>query len=363
MSGARVRVLPIRLAAAPHATGPRLPVRERLGLLLVLEDAHGVRGVGEASPLPGFSRETIADAREALERFAAAAGAALVRGDAPRRNAWSSGPSSAVFAIESALADLRGRRLGRPAHEVWREGPAAEGHAVPINALVPSHAVDAALAAAERALARGIDVFKVKVGGEGAWDAEHAVLLALRARHGERVTLRADANRAWPREVARERLATLAALGVAYVEEPFEDGCWDAPADVPLPLAADESLQMTDGVARALACAACLVFVIKPMAQGGAHAALETAARARAAGRDVTVTHLFGGPVAHAATIDVALALAPPPLASGLDRHALLDALPGVTLPRLAADRVVASGEPGLGLDHDALFAAYGIAP
>jgi len=45
-------------------------IAERRGLYLTLTDATGAEAVGEAAPLPGFSPDTLAEARAALEAAA-----------------------------------------------------------------------------------------------------------------------------------------------------------------------------------------------------------------------------------------------------------------------------------------------------
>ncbi len=50
---------------------------------------------------------------------------------------------------------------------------------------------------------------KVKVGRDGAWLRERALLGAIRDRWSERIHLRVDANGAWDPGTARRRLAEL----------------------------------------------------------------------------------------------------------------------------------------------------------
>src|ERR1041385_4324788 len=95
----------------------------RHGLALTVETSEGIVGQGEASPLPGYSRETLDAARESLARFD-----------------WTAVPEpdpsmdmdelctglrgigdktllpSARFAVETAFLDILGQRAARP---IW----------------------------------------------------------------------------------------------------------------------------------------------------------------------------------------------------------------------------------------------------
>jgi len=55
---------------------------------------------------------------------------------------------------------------------------------------------------------------------------------------------------------------------------------------------------------------ACAAVVLKPMVLGGPRACLSLAERAHANGARAIVSHSFGGPIAHAASCELALALA-----------------------------------------------------
>lgn len=291
------------------------------GLLLELRDSAGRIGRGEASPLPGYSSDTLAECESAL-----------------RAADWTLGvptlaPPAAQMAAETALLDLHGQREGQPIHVLLGGRPAAT---VPLASLV------ADLPAARAALARGVRTLKVKIGMDPA--RELALLRAMRNERGDDFALRLDANRRLPAAHAPRLLAALAPLGVEYVEEPTPP---DAPLLAsPIALAADESLQTVGSPADVIAGLSPLVrvVVLKPMALGGFRRCLALAAAARARGLGVVVTHLMDGRIGVAAAAELALALAvPSSLACGLDRHA-------ADVPQIGTHTVHASSRPGLGL-------------
>jgi hypothetical protein len=254
------------------------------------------RGLGEASPLPGYSPDTLADCRAALE----------------------GGPDTpaAEFARFAARLDDEGRRTGRPAHALL----GARRDRLPLAALVTD------LAGAEGAVARGIAALKVK---RADWD----LLPELRARWPA-IELRLDANGAAVDACALARFAPV------YIEE-----------GPPPYTALDESLQRLDDaeVEARLAAGAVRALVLKPTTLGPARC-FALARRAAAHRIPVTVTHTFDGPLALAAAAALALALPGQVLAVGLDRHAGLDAWPPAHIAALTPDAIIAADAPGLGV-------------
>lgn len=297
----------------PLATA-RGEIDRRRGVLVGVEhggpaiDADAVRGVGEATPLPGWT-ESLADCRAALSAAAerddpAAALAACEERGAP----------AARHGLALALADARARAAGEPLSASLAGGrePAA---AVRVNATLSDGPVEETVAAAEAAVARGFDCLKLKVGARPlAADLDR--LRAVRSAVGDGPTLRADANGAWDRPTAERAIGALAGLGVAYVEQPLPADDVAGHADLRgrgVGVALDETLATTDP-RTALDAGAADALVLKPMALGGPDRALAAAAAAREAGVDPVVTTTVDAAVARAAAVHVAAALpaAPP---------------------------------------------------
>jgi L-alanine-DL-glutamate epimerase-like enolase superfamily enzyme len=330
---------------------------------LWLTDDEGRVGLGEAAPLPGYSRDDAGACERALGALPGALGAiervpdepsvaAVRRALAPLAPALDGVPA-ARFAIETALLDLLGQRLGQSiAMGLGGPRPYAE---VQVNGLLAADAGPEALVRGAHALvARGLRSLKVKLRSrdEAAFEAELAALAALRrevAGPGE-IELRLDANGAWTEDQARRRLQALAPLAPRFVEQPVAPDRLDGLGPCAVPWAADESLGVPGMPERLLEAAACAVFVLKPAALGLLRAH-EIGVRAQARGLDVVVTHLFDGPIGLAAACELALSLPRPPLACGLDAHAGLAAWPEVPVPQRRRDGLItAAGRPGLGI-------------
>ncbi|MEM6456267.1 MAG: mandelate racemase/muconate lactonizing enzyme family protein [Acidobacteriota bacterium] len=341
----------------------------RRGLLLTLTDAQGHIGQGEATPLPGYSPDTVDQARTAIETWCQRADrGAPFDLTAPARDQVSARLDtidplcpSARFAVETALLDLLGQRLWQPVEALL--GAPDDAAPVPISGLIVNRDADRAVADARALQARGVTVAKIKIGlatrvaasdPDAGWHDELDGLRAVRDAVGDALAIRLDANGSLPSGDLDARLAQLAAAAApSLLEEPSCFGAWSVLARTPVPLALDEGLRQPairdefDGlVDRDL----CHALVLKPAVLGGALACLALARRAAARDVPTIVTHCFDGPIALAAAAALARALPGAVRPCGLAPHAGLDAWPAVPLPMLDARQVIGQVAPGLGL-------------
>ena len=343
-----------RFGGATTARAARRSWDERHGWLLVLRDREGRGGLGEASPLPGFSPEDEGACERALRGFLELVPLSLELSADPVEwlgAAATIASPAARMAVETALLDLAGQVLGRSVAELLGGRPPAA--AVPLAALVDGSDGEELVAAVAAWCATGIATFKVKGGRRRAFEEELGALTALR-RSASDVALRLDVNGGWTPREARRNLERLAPLGLEFVEQPVAAEALLDFGPAPVPVAADESVQLPGALSRLVATGSCRVMVLKPMALGGLMHCLELAREASEAGLGVVISHLFDGPVALAAACELALALPVAPLACGLAPHAGLAAWPGVVVPQIHGGFVSPSGRAGLGLEPEA---------
>ncbi len=276
-------------------------IRERRGFLVFVEDGD-TPGVGEATPLPGWT-ESYDACRAALVRAGTVAeeldwGVALAKTDAP----------AARHGLSLALAEARARAAGYPLYRYLDASNVVRS--VPVNATLGDDDPAATAAAAERATLAGFDCLKVKVGARSVSE-DVGRLRAVRDRVGASVELRVDANGAWTREQAESAVDALADLDVAYVEQPLpgEDLAGHcALRDGPVDVALDESLREYD-VEEIVDAGAADVVVLKPMVLGGPDRARAAALAAREAGVDPVLSTTVDAVVARTGAVHVAASL------------------------------------------------------
>jgi o-succinylbenzoate synthase len=336
------------------AKNAKLAWARRCGILVELTSGSN-RGLGEASPLPGFSSDTIDDAEAALGSLNLTAleralgiedpGEALYRAAA----LLPPGQAAARMALETAALDLLGQQRRASAPALLGADPGTERALAWLVNVPGARALEATL----RAQLAGYGHFKIKLDGAGPVDSAIAGVLELRRALGPGPRLRLDVNRGWSEAQARSACSGLEPLQIEFIEEPCAR--FTRPLGTRIPLALDESLlgvAPADLAALVARCGAGVV-VLKPMVLGGLSRCLALGRRAAALGLGVVVSHSFDGPVALAAAAALALAL-PTRLAQGLAPHAGLAAWPPMPFPIGRASLHVWSG-PGLGLGAEVL--------
>lgn len=240
------------------------------------------------------------------------------------------GPAAARAAVDLALHDLWGRRLGQPLYRLWGLLP-DDAPPSSYTLSIPDHLGDFpdVIAAAPPC-----PVLKLKLGA-GTPEADEAIVRT--ARRATDKPLCVDANGAWSVEEAAVLVPRLAAYDLLFIEQPLPTGdaqAWHAlrrrlPARMP-PLYADESIQDASDV---LALRGAIDGInVKLAKNGGLRGARRLITLARALGMGV----LLGCMVESAVALTAAAHLAP--LADYADLDAVLlvadDPFDGVTLDR-----------------------------
>jgi L-alanine-DL-glutamate epimerase-like enolase superfamily enzyme len=298
---------------------------------------EGVVGRGEAAAV--YYRGERADA--AVE-FVASTAPPLV-GDDPfalesigERLQDVDGPAGGMAALDAALHDWIGRRLGVPLWRLLGLSPDAP----PTSFTIGIDSVEGTRDRARRA--SEFRALKVKVGGAEDLERLEAV------REESDAPLRVDANEGWTLESARELMPELIRLGVEFVEQPFPAADLDSfnalrEIEPRLPVIVDEGCHDLADVAPAAAYADGIN--VKLAKSGGVREAVRMIHAARALGLRV----MLGCMVESQLGIAPAAAIASLADWVDLDGHLLLAEQPYTGL-RFEDGRVLPGAGPGLGV-------------
>lgn len=344
---ARVDILEGELPRA--MVGASAALTRRTFAILTLMRRDGTAGVGEASPLPGYSPDSIAAVGSALRGIVESplhADPLATPFDLLRQvfEAHPIATPAARFALETALLDWLAHNREEPLHQLLA-GEAPQ-HAISVADLVMEADPSAWPEAAEALLADGATHLKLKIGVDV--DRELAALHAIREAHPH-VPMRVDGNGRVSLEALRRHAGALEALELELVEEPVARGDWTAALDLPLPFALDETLRDSAAALGLLDSGRIRAVVLKPTVLGGLRASFEWAERAAEHGADCVVSHTFEGPIARAASAELALALHCR-RAVGLGLHPGLDLWPPHETAAIVGRTIVPHDIPGLGL-------------
>jgi L-alanine-DL-glutamate epimerase-like enolase superfamily enzyme len=299
---------------------------------------HLEEGVGEGAAVPYYG-ETQAGIMAYLER------AAGVLGEDPflieeLLNRLPAGSPAARAAVDIALHDLWGQRLGQPLYRLFGLNP----QTLPLTSF--TIAIDTPEMMAERARQCQYPVIKIKLGSQ----QDEAIVAAIRSVTGAR--LRVDANAGWGREEAARIIPRLSAYDLELVEQPLPPGDIEGLRElrrslrsqgVLTPVFADESARTAREVA-ALAGAVDGV-VVKLMKSGGIREALRAIHTARALEMQVMMSCMIESSVG----VTAAAHLAPLCDYADLDGPLLIRNDPYTGL-QYEGSRLILPAGPGLGV-------------
>ena len=342
-------------SATVRRTTVRGPFGESRPAAIIRLDHENAVGWGEASPLESYSPDTLDDAERDLRNWAQ-----RWEGGADDPGSTDLAPA-AVCALDTALLDLASRQRSEALHVRLAEilKPLRAVGSVPVCALVALPGVDRpgvgsvaedVMAETGRRVAEGFLAVKFKVGSGAAFQDQLGLLSRVRESFPD-LQIRLDANGAWSEEEARHHLADLAeSVRPDLVEQPVGTTELLTFRAERVAIAADESLRLQDSFPALAAPGACRAVVLKPMILGGLRACASMAAEAHARGIQAIVSHTFGGRISHAATCELALAVAAAAptgdiTAAGLEGHE------GVA--QMAGPRIVPADVPGHGAEGE----------
>lgn len=316
-----------RVAIPTPSFGRSSRVEKRTGLVFHLCDLEtGLVGSGEASPLAGYSQESLEESETCLLRLVRSLEVLGARD--PLRDRWPSAefvmPSSARFALDCARIDLMSKLRGVSfsaalTGETYRASESLE-ECVTFDAFEPrlTEHVTATLDAMSRCRpAPVVGALKFKLAGRERYAEELANLRELAKTPLAALPWRFDFNQALIPQEVQIHLEALQEFSPEYVEEPVQGGLLWMPSTTLVPIAADESLQVSS-VGELAAAVRLAAIVLKPTTLGGLQRSLALAEEARGRGLGVSVTHCWEGPIGNAAVRALAQVVPGRLLACGL---------------------------------------------
>lgn len=205
----------------------------------------GIVGLGEAGPLFGLSPEYKEDA---LDDFQMAIN--RLSRDLPTNKtevaewiyAISFDQPSFRFAAEMAILDYLNQQNGLYFQNDFSESK----HPIPINGLIWMGSKEYMQKQIESKLAEGLTCLKLKIGAID-FESEIDLIRSIREIHSEKeLTIRLDANGAFPIHEAANKLEKLSKYGIHSIEQPIKAGQWNKMAELckqsEIPIALDEEL-------------------------------------------------------------------------------------------------------------------------
>jgi muconate cycloisomerase len=293
-------------------------------VLVVIRCSDGTVGIGEGTTIGGLSygEESPEGIKLTIDTYIAPAivgmdgsRVGILMDDVRRRV---KGNRFAKCAVETALLDANGKRLGLPVSELLG---GRRHDTLSVAWTLASGNTSRDIEEAEQMLdVRRHNIFKLKIGLRSV-DADVAHVAAIKKALGDRASVRVDVNQAWSEPDARRGIPALEAAGVDLVEQPLSRDNRGAQARLAshftVPVMADEALHSISDALDIAARGAADVFALKIAQAGGLYEAAKMAAIAEAAGIGLYGGTMLEGGVGTAASAQLFSAL--PKLAWGTE--------------------------------------------
>ncbi|WER48662.1 muconate/chloromuconate family cycloisomerase [Cupriavidus sp. WKF15] len=266
-------------------------------VIVRLRCSDGIEGIGEATTIGGLSYgdESPEGIKLTIDTYLAPAlageDATNVHAAMARLNKVARGNRFAKSALETALLDAQGKRLGVPLATLLG---GAVRTTLPVLWTLASGDTAKDIDEAERLLAeRRHNTFKLKIGRRSVRD-DVAHVSAIKRALGDRARVTVDINQAWNEADAAGGIAMLEAAGIDLIEQPTPREQRTALARLAarfvVPVMADEAVCGPEDAMELARIGGADVFALKIAKSGGIFGMLRTAAVGDAAG-----IALYGG--------------------------------------------------------------------
>ena len=300
MKSARIERLQTLIVDLPTIRPHKLAMhtlRTQTLVIVRLMCSDGIEGIGEATTIGGlaYGNESPESIKSNLDHYFAPL---LLGQDAENLNAAMArldkaikGNTFARSAVETALLDAQGKRLGLPVSELLG-GRLRDSVEVAWTLASGDTATD--IEEAERMLElRRHRIFKLKIGAN-ALEHDLAHVVAIKKALGDSASVRVDVNQYWSESQAIRGCQVLGENGIDLIEQPISrinrSGQVRLNLRSPAPIMADESIESVEDAFSLAADGAASIFALKIAKNGGPRAVLRTAQIAQAAG-----IALYGG--------------------------------------------------------------------
>lgn len=266
-------------------------------VIVRLRSSDGIEGIGEATTIGGLSYgdESPEGIKLTIDTYLAPAivglDAANINDAMLKLNKVARGNRFAKCAIETALLDAQGKRLGVPVSTLLG---GAVRKTLPVLWTLASGDTQRDIDEAETLLAeRRHNTFKLKIGRRSVRD-DVAHVSKIKAALGDRAKVTVDVNQAWNEVDAALGIEALEAAGIDLIEQPTPREQRGALARLAsrfiVPIMADEAVTGPEDALELVRGACADVFALKIAKSGGIYGMMRTAAIADAAG-----VSLYGG--------------------------------------------------------------------
>jgi o-succinylbenzoate synthase len=265
----KIKYKPFRTGLKTKFLSSANQITERTGFYVSIEDQYGNKGIGEISPLTGFSKESVLDAKKDVEYLIK-----LLIGKKIDPKQFLSSDSlyhkvivpSVSFGFEQALLNLL---FSHNRNFFSKQISLSQKEIIPVNTVIDLTDKNVILNEVMDNIKSGYQTIKLKVGRKNFND-DLEILDTLRKNIPDEVQIRLDANCAWDVDTAYKNIQSFAPYKIQYIEDPCEhiEDLINLSKVSPVPIAPDFTLTSIDELKKIITNDLFQFIVIKPMILG-----------------------------------------------------------------------------------------------
>jgi len=280
-------------------------LNKRSGFIISMTDELGNIGIGECSPLPQFSKESIELASNNLNELKLRLSKVQVMPDLLAiSNQFSAYDltSSVHFAFEQAILSIlisRNRNTNLLTENFGEVQPQ-----INVNAVVGFDSTENILNKISEKIDSGYSTIKVKVGRPN-FDDDFELIKQIRLKFGNSIFIRLDASGKWNIDTAKQYLNLLSEFNIQYIEEPCSgfSSLQNVANNSRIPIAVDESIRSITNAVSVINDSKIEFIVLKPMILGGIVSTLQLIKTAESKHKKIIISSSFESAVGKSALV------------------------------------------------------------
>jgi o-succinylbenzoate synthase len=278
----------------------------REGFLIALKNEKNIVGLGECSPLPGYSYEDMYECEEQLQKLTRILNNSEIGSDiASLENFFSKRIffPSVHFGIEQCLLNL----IFSSSPNFLQNRLKISKKEIDSNVVLETGDKLDIISSIEKKIADGYKTFKIRIGDE-TFDNYFRLIERIRKYCGNEINICLDINGAWDKHEAVEHIKLLSSLKIHFIEEPCEhlDSVIEIAKKSPIPIAVGQSMNTAADVLNIIKSSSVEYIVLKPTIISGILSSMKLIEEAEKRKKKIIISSSFESSVGKSALVFLA---------------------------------------------------------
>lgn len=281
----------LKLKSPFHTAQSKIIVRK--GFVISLCDESGVKGFGDAAPLPEFGSESFDESLKFLSNFKFNLKINIddFENSLEQNLQQMQKLPATRHGLEQALLNYFSVKTNTPLNELLNRKSTRD---VKVNGVIGISTRSKLIVKVDELLKSGFTTLKIKVGRDN-FKNDFEVIEYIRSKVGDKIKIRIDANGTWTPAKAVRNLQSLEKFNIEYCEQPVKN-IYDfskIQSGTKIPIAADESIRTIKDAQNIIEQNLAKILILKPMMLGGILTTLKIADLAEKNNLKIIITSSF----------------------------------------------------------------------